>query len=63
MSKIEKQEEVVAALYIERELYGKVAEAKMNEWNTLRNKEKKAFDAWLVEAKTLLNMKEGENDE
>ena len=50
-SEIKKQEEVVAEALSELERLSEVAEAKMNEWDIVRDKEKMAFDAWLVEAK------------
>jgi len=53
---IKKQEEIVAEALSELERLCEEAQAKMNEWDAARNREKKAFDAWLVETKILLNM-------
>ena len=61
-SEIKKQEEVVAEAFIELERLGEVAEAKMDEWEILRDKEKKQFEAWRAEHRLLSKMKEEQSE-
>jgi len=56
INEIKKQEEVVAEALSELERLCEEAQAKMNEWDAVRNREKKAFDVWRVETKILLDM-------
>ena len=65
---IKKQEEVVLAAWIElrrtaKELEAEVREAPIHEWETFRDAEQKAFEAWRVEDGLLRKMRENnEND-
>jgi hypothetical protein len=61
-SEIKKQEEVVSEAFIELERLSEAAEAKMDEWDILRDKERKQFEAWRVEHRLLSKMME-EQDE
>ena len=56
INEIKKQEEVVAEALSELERLCIEAQIKMNEWDAVRNREKKAFDVWRVETKILLDM-------
>ncbi len=60
---IKKQERVVAEALSELERLSEAAEAKMDEWDILRDKEQKAFEAWRVEHRLLIKMKDEQNDE
>ena len=61
MVDIKKQEKVVAEALSELERLSEVTEAKMDEWDILRDKEQKAFEAWRVEHRLLGKMKEEQN--
>ena len=63
MSKIEKQEEVVSAAFSELRRIGKALEAEAyesprHEWDDLRDKEQKAFDAWRAECSKLKTLED-----
>ena len=60
---IEKQEDVVLAAFSEAERIAEEAEAKMMEWDILRDRERKAFDAWRVELRLLCKMKGRHNEQ
>jgi hypothetical protein len=62
MRSIKEQEEEVLAARDELERLSEAAEAKMNEWDNLRDKERKQFDAWLVEERLLIKMKGEQNE-
>jgi hypothetical protein len=55
---IKKQEEIVLAAFSESERIAKEAEAKMCEWDNLRDAETAAYAAWWAEYRLLRKMKE-----
>ena len=67
IDEIKKQEEVVLEAWSElqriaKELEAEVHEAPTHEWDTLRDTEQKAFEAWRVEDGLLRKMKEEQNE-
>jgi len=58
MRSIKEQEEIVEEAFRCMERTAEAAEAKMDEWDILRDKEQKQFEAWRVEHRILSEMKE-----
>ena len=59
---IKKQEEIVEEAFRCMERTAEAAAAKMDEWDILRDKEQKQFEAWRVEHRLLSKMKEEQSE-
>ena len=62
MRSVREQEEIVEEAFRCMERTAKAAEAKMDEWDILRDREQKQFEVWRVEHRLLRKLKEEQNE-